>query len=151
MVNDFKNFKDKSPSKSSFAVLLNPCFYSVLLYRVSHFFYKIKLTPLAKVIWFINRIVFCVDIDYRAIIGKRFRLIHGIGVVIGYDVVIGDDVDIYQGVTIGGSGKIRVINGIVKSQPIIKNGVKIYTNACLFGPLIIEDNEIIKACKVIAF
>lgn len=105
MFNDFKNFKNNSPSKSALAVMLNPCYYSVVLYRISHKLYKLKLSPIAKIVWFINRIMFSVDIDYRAKIGVGFRLIHGIGVVIGKDVKIGNNVLIYQGVTLGCSGK----------------------------------------------
>lgn len=150
LISDFYNFKNNSPSKSVVAVLINPCFYSVTLYRISHFLYNINLTILAKIVWFINRILFCVDIDYRARIGKRFMLIHGLGVVIGCDVIIGDDVKIYQGVTLGGNGKVRIYNDSEITQPVIKNKCIIYTNACVFGPVIIDDNIKIKACKVIS-
>ena len=102
-----------------------------MLYRFSHFLYNIKLSILAKIVWFINRILFCVDIDYRAKIGKRFMIIHGLGIVIGRDVVIGDNVKIYQGVTIGGSGKTKIENGKTITQPIIGDNCIIYTNACL--------------------
>lgn len=149
MFSDFKNFKDNSPSKSIFGVILNPCYYSVVLYRISNKLYRFKLSPIAKVIWFINRIIFSVDIDYRANIGKGFRLIHGIGVVIGCNVRIGDNVSIYQGVTLGGCGKKRYINEEMITQPIIGNNTIIYTNSCVFGPVIVRDNSIIKACTII--
>lgn len=148
-MSDLKNFKDNSPSKSYIAVLLNPCFYSVILYRLSNRLYKIKLHPLAKIVWLINRILFSIDIDYRAQIGKNFRIIHGIGCVIGCDVKIGDNVSIYQGVTLGGCGKERYIENKKFTQPIIGDNCIIYTNSCVFGPVIISDNTNIKACKVI--
>lgn len=149
MFNDFKNFKNNSPSKSALAVMLNPCYYSVVLYRISHKLYKLKLSPIAKIVWFINRIMFSVDIDYRAKIGAGFRLIHGIGVVIGKDVKIGNNVLIYQGVTLGGSGKKRNINSKIRTQPTIGNNSIIYTNSCIFGAVIIRDNSIIKACTIV--
>lgn len=149
MINDLNNFRNNSPSKSYFAVLLNPNFYSVILYRISNKLYKFKLSILAKIIWLINRIVFSVDIDYRADIGKNFMIVHGIGIVIGKEVVIGNNVKIYQGVTLGGSGKVRSYLGKEITQPIIKDNCIIYANACIFGPVIIDNNIKIKACKVI--
>ncbi len=146
---DLKFFKENCPSKSYIAVLLNPCFYSVILYRVSNFFYRHKLSIISKVIWFINRVIFSVDIDYRAQIGDNFMLVHGLGIVIGCDVKIGKNVKIYQGVTLGGCGKIREENGEILTQPIIGDNCIIYTNACIFGPVKISSNTKIKACKVI--
>jgi len=113
MIEDIKFFKDNSPSKSYFAMLINPCFYSVILYRVSNKVYRLKIPLIPKLIWFINRIIFNVDIDYRATIGKRFMLVHGMGVVIGCNTVIEEECKVFQGVTLGGnSGKKRVINDI---------------------------------------
>lgn len=148
-MSDIKFFKENSPSKSYGAVFLNPCFYAVILYRISNKLYKLNLRLLAKFIWFINRIIFSVDIDYRANIGKNFMLIHGLGTVIGCDVTIGEHVKIYQGVTLGGNGKERCIENRLHTQPIIGNNCIIYTNACIFGPVVISDNIKIKACSVI--
>lgn len=149
-MSDLKYFKENSPSKSYGAVLLNPCFYSVLLYRISNSLYRKKLTILAKLVWLVNRILFSVDIDYRATIGKNFMLVHGIGVVIGCDVKIGNNVKIYQGVTLGGNGKSRYEGSTMYTQPVIEDNCIIYTNSCLFGPIIIKPNTIIKACQVIS-
>lgn len=146
---DIKFFKENSQSKSYGAVLFNPCFYTVALYRISNKLYKMKLSFLAKIIWLINRIIFSVDIDYRADIGRNFMLIHGIGTVIGCDVKIGENVKIYQGVTLGGNGKERYIENKIFTQPIIGNNCIIYTNACIFGPVIIGDNVKVKACNII--
>ncbi|MFQ9311502.1 MAG: serine O-acetyltransferase [Paraclostridium sordellii] len=148
-MDDLKYFKKNSPSNSYGAVLLNPCFYSVLLYRISNKLYNKRLTVLAKLIWLINRVVFCVDIDYRATIGKNFMVVHGLNIVIGSDVKIGDNVKIYQGVTLGGCGKIKYENNIQITQPIIGNGCTVYTNACIFGPIKIKENSVIKACTVV--
>lgn len=149
MFSDLKYYKENSPSKSYVAVLLNPCYYSVLLYRISNKLYRIKLGSLAKIVWFINRIIFSVDIDYRATIGQNFMLVHGIGVVIGKNVIIKDGVKIYQGVTLGGSGKERIIDNQIIDQPIINKNCILYTNACVFGPVIISENTKIKACQIV--
>lgn len=148
-MSDIKFFKENSPSKSYGAVFLNPCFYAVVLYRISNKLYRMKLRFFGKLIWIVNRIVFSVDIDYRANIGRNFMLIHGIGTVIGYDVTIGENVKIYQGVTLGGNGKQRNINNNIHTQPIIGNNCIIYTNACIFGAVIVSDNSKVKACKII--
>ena len=77
-------------------------------------------------------------------------LIHGIGVVIGCDVKLGNNIKIYQGVTLGGNGKTRNEDGIVYTQPVIGDNCIIYTNACLFGPIVIKPNTVIKACQVVS-
>ena len=130
-------------------VLINPCFHSVVLYRLSNFFYKIKCSALAKFIWYINRVIFSVDIDYRADLAGGFVLVHGLGTVIGKDVVSLGTLVVYQGVTIGGSGKSKIINRTEYWQPIIETGVKIYSNAMVLGPVQISENSIIKAGEVI--
>ena len=126
-------------------ILLNPCFHSVVLYRLSSFCYKIKCLPLAKIIWYINRVVFSVDIDYRADLAGGFVLVHGVGTVVGKDVVSFGTLVVYQGVTIGGSGKSKIINDVECWQPVIETGVKIYANAMVLGPVQISENAIIKA------
>lgn len=143
MLYDFLNFKKNTPSKSGFAVLINPCFYSLILYRISHLLYKMKIPLIPKILWFINRIIFSVDIDYRAKIGKNFGIIHGLNIVIGKNVIIGNNVKIYQNVTIGGTGKSKLYKDKFIDQPIIKDNCIIYTNSCLLGPIIIGEN-----CKI---
>ena len=69
-------------------ILLNPCFHAVLLYRISSFFNRIHLKIVAKIIWYVNRIVYNVDIDYRAKLSGGFVLVHGLGTVIGKNVKI---------------------------------------------------------------
>lgn len=149
MIRTLKDYKNNSHTNSYIAALLNPCCHTVILYRLSNKLYRLRLNLLAKLIWFINRIIFNVDIDYRANIGKGFILVHGLGVVIGCNVVIGKNVKVYQGVTLGGNGKKRMLDGKEITQPIIKDECIIYTNACLFGPIIIENKCIVKACEIV--
>lgn len=150
MFSDFKNFRNNSPSKSYIAVLINPNFYSVLLYRLSNFMYRNKLSFIAKILWFMNRIIFSVDIDYRADIGKNFMIVHGIGIVIGSSVKIGDNCKIYQGVTIGGdSNKNIIVNGKRIWQPILEDNVVVYSNSVLVGPIVIGENSIVGSCSFV--
>lgn len=96
---DFINYKNNMPSHNTFAVLLNPNYWAIVLCRISNWFYRIRLSPISKIIWSINRIVNCVDIDYQAKISNNVILVHGIG------IVFGENCKIFQNVTIGGNGK----------------------------------------------
>ena len=146
LIKDLREFVgDGGIGKIVWTVLFNPCFHSVVLYRLSSFFYKIKCSVLAKIVWYINRVFFSVDIDYRANLAGGFVLVHGLGTVIGKDVVSLVTLVVYQGVTIGGSGKSKVIDGVECWQPVIGTGVKLYTNAMVLGPVQISENSIIKA------
>ena len=147
---DFLWYKKNSLSKSAFAVFINPCFHSLVLYRISNFMYRYKLSVIAKVIWFVNRIFFNIDIDYRANISEEVMIVHGLGIVIGHEVVIEKRTKIYQGVTIGGNNsKTRIIEGKKISQPIIKSGVTLCPNSVIVGPIVIGENATIGAGSVI--
>lgn len=82
---------------------LNPCFHAVALFRLSSLLYRARLEPLAKIVWCVNRMLYHVDLDYKARLAPGFRLVHGLGVVIGAGVVSDGPLTVYQGVTIGGS------------------------------------------------
>ena len=146
LIEDYREFtKNDGMIKKFSTVFLSPCFQSVALYRLSSFFYHNRLGVLAKLVWYINRIIFSVDIDYRADLAGGFVLIHGLGTVIGKDVVSKGKLIVYQGVTIGGSGKSKIIDCVECWQPIIGTGVKIYANAMILGPVQISENSIVKA------
>lgn len=89
--------------KSLGTLLLNPCFHAVALFRLSSLLYRIHLEPVAKVIWYLNRVLYHVDLDYKAQLAPGFKLVHGLGVVVGAGVVSEGPLTVYQGVTIGGS------------------------------------------------
>ena len=143
---DLKRYSKNKIIKMICTLIFNPCFHCTLLLRDSQFFYNIKLELFAKIVWYINRIIFNVDIDYRAKIDKGFNLVHGLGVVIGKDAIIHENCTVYQGVTIGGTGKMKLDkNGVEKWQPEIFENSIIYTNAMVLGPINISKNSIIKA------
>ncbi|MGP6146513.1 serine O-acetyltransferase [Jeotgalibaca sp. A122] len=133
-----------------FVILINPCFQCVALYRFSHFLYQIRLLPLAKIVWYINRLIYCCDIDYKADLAGGFRLVHGLGVVIGAGVQSKGKLTVYQGVTLGGTGKHRIDDKNKKIyMPVLGSNVTIYTDAKVFGPVQIEDNVVIKAGSLV--
>ena len=151
IIEDFNAYAKGSVVKGLSTLLFNPCFHSIALYRFSCFLNNIHLSPLAKVVWYLNRILYNVDLDYRSKIDGGFRLIHGFGVVIGCDVVAGKNLTVYQGVTLGGNGnRRRVINGVEHTQPYLEENVTIYVDAKIFGPIHIENDIKIKAGKIIS-
>lgn len=145
IIKDFIYWKNETPSNSGMAVLINPNFYSLLNYRVAHFLYKKHVPFLSKILWFISRILYSIDIDYRAEIGKNFFISHGIGIVIGKNVKIGDNCRIYQQCTIGGNDKVRDISSKKFDMPIIKDNVVIYSHSILLGPIVVGEGAVVGA------
>lgn len=147
LTKDLREFVgDGGVTKVIWTIFTNPCFHSVVLYRLLSFFYRIKFHIFAKIIWYINRMLYSVDIDYRANLSGGFMLIHGLGTVIGKDVISKGSLCVYQGVTIGGSGKSKKTDdGKELWQPVIEEGVTIYSNAMVLGPIHISKDCVIKA------
>lgn len=132
-------------------VVLNPCFHAVFLYRISSLFNRMHLKIFAKIVWYLNRVIYNVDIDYRARLAGGFVLVHGLGTVIGCGVISEGKCTVYQGVTLGGNGgRSSDYKGMKIMQPVLQEGVVIFTGAGVFGPVIIGKNVKIKAGSVIA-
>ena len=110
--------------------------HAIWSHRVAHFFYKRKLFFIARVISQISRFFTGIEIHPGAKIGRRFFIDHGMGVVIGETCEIGDDVTIFQGVTLGGTGKEEG-----KRHPTIKDNVLISTGAKVLGSITIGENS----------
>lgn len=141
----------KGRLRSIGTALLNPCFHAVVLFRAASLLNRIHLEPIAKLVWYINRLLFHVDIDYRASLAPGFRLIHGLGVVVGEGVVSDGPLTIYQGVTLGGTcGKSRMSPWGVISYPHFGSNCIVYTNACVFGPVIVADNAVVRAGRIVS-
>lgn len=139
--------------KKIVTVIANPCFHSVCLYRLSNQLHRIHLGFLGKLFWYINRLLFHVDIDYRANLAGGFVLVHGLGTVIGKDVISKGKLVVYQHVTLGGgNGKPgrRDPDGNVRGMPLLENNVKIYTGATVIGGITVGENSMIKAGSVIS-
>lgn len=152
IVEDFRAFTENGGISKKIATLLfNPCFHSICLFRCSNFLYRCHLDVISKILWYLNRMLFHVDIDYRADLAGGFVLVHGLGTVIGCEVCSKGRLTVYQGVTIGGNcGKVRIdSDGKTRGQPIFGKNVTIYTDVSIFGPVVIGDNVVIKAKSLI--
>ncbi len=115
-------------------VLCYPGFHAILLHRVAHGLYRRGWFTLARVLSQFSRTITGIEIHPGATIGRRCFIDHGMGVVIGETSEIGDDVLLYQGVTLGGTGK-----DTGKRHPTIGNGVVIGTGAKILGNIRIGD------------
>ena len=130
----FQSIKDRDPAARNWLqiLLIYPGVQAVLWYRVAHFFYNIRLKFLAEFIMFWVRCILNIEIHPAAKIGKRLFIDHGTGVVIGATAEIGNDVLIYHGVTLGGTGKDKG-----KRHPTIEDHVSIGAGAKILGPITI--------------
>ena len=121
-----------------------PGLHAIIAHRIAHKFYKWKIPVLPRIISYLTRIITGIEIHPGAKIGKRFFIDHGEGVVIGETSVIGDNVLIYQQVTLGGTGK-----DLEKRHPTIGNNVIIGAGAKVLGNITIGDNVRIGAGSVV--
>jgi serine O-acetyltransferase len=125
-------------------------FYVNVIFRISHFFDKIKLYPIAKIFWLINKILFSVEINPKAKIDGGFVIMHGFGLVIGPFVKIGHNVTVYQGVILGGSmGKTKIHNGVTLKQPLVEDDVVISPYSLVLGPIVLNKNCFIGAGSIV--
>ena len=151
---DYKEFVGEGGLEKKLAtIFLNPNFHSVCLFRLSNFFFRMHLSIISKIIWYINRLLFHVDIDYRADLAGGFVLIHGLGTVIGKTVVSKGSLTVYQNVTIGGgNGKPCRLDpdGVKRGMPMFMGENVIYTGAIVVGGIIVSENSIIKAGRVVS-
>ncbi len=125
-------------------LLLYQGLHALISYRIAHFFYKLRFFFLARLVSQISRHITGIEIHPGAKIGKRLFIDHGIGVVIGETAIIGDDVLLYQGVTLGGTGLEKG-----KRHPTIGNNVVIGAGAKVLGNITIGDNSYIGANAVV--
>jgi len=139
-------YQDRDPAaRSKLEVfLLYPGVWATAFYRIAHWLHNIGLKFLARWLSQSARFLTGIEIHPAAKIGQRFVIDHGHGVVIGATTEIGDDCLIYQGVTLGGTGKDRG-----KRHPTLGNNVMIGAGAKVLGPFTIGDNSLIAAGAVV--
>ena len=125
-------------------VLLYSGFHALFWHRVAHRFYGWHLKFLARLISQMNRFFTLIEIHPAARIGKGVFIDHGAGVIIGETTVVGDGCTIYQGVTLGGTGK-----DVGKRHPTIGKNVMIGSGAKVLGPFTVGDNSKIAANAVV--
>ena len=138
-------FREDPAANSVLEILFcYPGFHAVLLHRLAHQLYTRRFRFLARVVSQIGRAFTGVEIHPGARIGRRFFIDHGMGVVIGETAEIGDDVLLYQGVTLGGTGNERG-----KRHPTIGNNVIIGTGAAVLGNIVVGDHVRVGAGSVV--
>lgn len=138
-------FREDPAAKSVLEIVLcYPGFHAILLHRLAHRLYQAGLPLVPRLISQLSRWMTGIEIHPGAKIGRRFFIDHGMGVVIGETTEIGDDVLLYQGVTLGGTGKERG-----KRHPTIGNQVVVGTGAKVLGNITIGDQVKIGAGSVV--
>ncbi len=125
-------------------ILCYPGFHALIFHRIAHWCYCRQLTLLARVVSQLSRFLTGIEIHPGAKLGHGIFIDHGMGVVIGETAEVGNNVTIYQGITLGGTGKEKG-----KRHPTIGNNVVISTGAKVLGNIKIGDNVKIGAGSVV--
>ena len=146
MREDIRTIFDKDPAARSLleVLLCYPGLHAIWLHRLAHWFWVRRLCFIARLISHVNRLATAIEIHPGARIGRRFFIDHGTGVVIGETTEIGDDVLLYQGVTLGGTSTERK-----KRHPTIGNNVEVGAGAIVLGAITIGDGARIAAGSVV--
>lgn len=137
---------DQDPAaRTYFEVMLTYSgLHAIWAHRIAHHFYKKKLFFIARLISQVSRFFTGIEIHPGAKIGRRFFIDHGMGVVIGETCEIGDNVTVFQGVTLGGTGKEKG-----KRHPTIMDNALIATGAKVLGSITVGENSKIGAGSVV--
>jgi serine O-acetyltransferase len=137
--------REDPAAKSSLEILLcYPGLHAVLIHRLAHWFYRHRLYVLARLVSQFARFLTAVEIHPGAKIGKRLFIDHALGVVIGETAEIGDDVLLYQGVTLGGTG-----NECGKRHPTLGDRVVVGAGAAVLGDIRLGDDVKVGAGSVV--
>ena len=143
---EIKAAQKKDPAAKGFleVLLLYQGLHAIIYHRLAHFLYKMKLPFFARALSQLGRHITGIEIHPGAKIGRGLFIDHGMGVVVGETAVIGDNVLLYQGVTLGGTGLEKG-----KRHPTIGNNVVIGAGAKILGNITIGDNSYIGANAVL--
>ena len=143
---DIRSVMERDPAaRSRLEVLLcYPGLWAVWIHRVSHSLWRMNLRLPARILSQIARFYTGVDIHPGALLGRRLFIDHATGVVIGETAIVGSDVTMYQGVTLGGTGK-----GHGKRHPTVCDGVFIGNNANVLGNITVGENSRVGAGSVV--
>ena len=146
LIYDINSIKERDPAaRTSIEVFfVYSGLHAVIYHRIAHWFFKHKMFFIARMISQTARFLTGIEIHPGATIGKGLLIDHGAGVVIGETAVVGDNCTIYQGVTLGGTGKHTG-----KRHPTIGNNVMIGSGAKVLGPFKVGDNAKIAAGAVV--
>ncbi|MBB6217432.1 serine O-acetyltransferase [Anaerosolibacter carboniphilus] len=143
---DIRAVMERDPAANNWVevLLCYPGIHAVISHRIAHGLYKRNFKILARIVSQISRFFTGIEIHPGAQIGSRLFIDHGMGVVIGETAEVGDDVTIYQGATLGGTGKEKG-----KRHPTIGNNVVISSGAKILGPFKVGDDSKIGSGSVV--
>src|SRR4030067_3078910 len=143
---DFRAIFERDPAAAdSIEVLLTtPGLHAILLHRTAHWLWEKGVPLFPRVISHISRFLTGIEIHPGATIGDGFFIDHGMGVVIGETTIIGNNVTLFQGVTLGGTGKEKG-----KRHPTLGNNIVVGVGAKVLGNIVIGDNVKIGANSVV--
>lgn len=146
LIEDIRAYRKNDPAARSAleVALLYNGFHAILFYRAAHWLYVRRLRFLARLISQFAKFLTGVEIHPAAKIGRRLVIDHGTGIVIGATAEIGDDCLLYQGVTLGGTGK-----EMGKRHPTLGNNIMVGCGAKILGPFKVGDNARIAANSVV--
>ena len=145
MFDDIRVIFERDPAaRNIFEVLMYQGLWAIWLHRLAHLFWIMYIPILPRFVSQVSRFLTGIEIHPGVKIGKRFFIDHGAGVVMGETSVIGNDVTIYQGVTLGGTGGRRE-----KRHPTIGNDVVIGAGAIILGSFTVGENSRIGAGAVV--
>ncbi len=136
--------RDPAPKSFSEALMFSPGLHAILIHRLSHRFYMKGEYKLARLLNYWARVLTGADIHPGATIGKGFFIDHATGVVVGETTIIGDNVSIFQGVTLGGVSTLKE-----KRHPTIGDNVIIGAHATVLGDIVVGESSKIGAGSVV--
>ena len=142
----FENIKRNDPAANSYLeiILCYPGVHALFFHRAAHFLEKLRVPILPRFIAHVSRVLTGIEIHPKAKIGKNLFIDHGFGVVIGETCEIGNNVTIYQGVTLGGRSVQKV-----KRHPTIRDDVVVGVGAKILGPIVIGKGAKIGAGAIV--
>lgn len=146
LIETLRAYQRRDPAARSLPeiFLLYPGIHATICYRVAHWLHRRQLCFLARAVSQWGRFWTGVEIHPGAVIGRRLVIDHGAGIVIGETAELGDDVLLYQEVTLGGTGK-----DVGKRHPTLGNNVMVGAGATILGPVTVHDNARIAAGAVV--
>ena len=144
MFRSIKAILERDPAAKPWELVLYPCLYAILFHRVAHFLYRFSVPFIPRFFSQLSRFLTGIEIHPGAQIGHGFFIDHGMGVVIGETAIIGDDCTLFQGVTLGGTGK-----ALGKRHPTLGDHILVGVGAKILGNITIGDHSYIGANSVV--
>ncbi|MDY6796549.1 MAG: serine O-acetyltransferase [Actinomycetota bacterium] len=146
IVEDLEAARDRDPAARNALELLlaYPGLHALWMHRLTHRLWEMNLPVIPRLLSHLNRMITGIEIHPGARIGRGVFIDHGMGVVIGETAEVGDQVTLYQGVTLGGTGKEKG-----KRHPTVGSNVVIAAGAKVLGPITVGDNSTVGAGAVV--